>query len=120
MFGLAGVERGTDTRQGQRGWITVRWSNQSDPAACGRASVGGDLLTLYPRTPGCRCAGNPAILDMATVKHELGHALGFWHTDNVNDLMYRRSLGECDKNPTAREIYHAALAYQRPIFSLAP
>lgn len=119
VFGLAGLERGTDTRQGQRGWITVRWSDRTDVNACGTAAVGGGLIMLYPRN-NCRCPGHAAIMEMATIKHELGHALGYWHTDNVNDLMYRQSFGECDKVPSAREVYHAALAYTRPIGSLAP
>lgn len=119
VFGLAGLERGTDTKQGQRGWITVRWSTLVENV-CGRALVGGDLVTLYPKQPGCRCSGNPAALDMATVKHELGHALGYWHTDNRDDLMYAGNFGECDKNPTAREIYHASIAYGRPFGSVAP
>ena len=58
VFGLAGIERGTETRQGQRGWITVRWSQfpERDGTAnvCGRGFVGGDLITLYPR---CQVAG---------------------------------------------------------------
>lgn len=124
VFGLAGLERGTETRQGQRGWITVRWSAVPERAdngrsyVCGRAHVGGDLITLYPQSPGCRCPGGPAV-SLSTVKHELGHSLGFWHTDAREDLMYR-SLTSCDHNPSAREIYHAALAYTRPIGSLAP
>ena len=119
VFGLAALERGTETRQGQAGWITVRWSavpeliNEGRSSVCGRAAVGGDLITLYPRSPGCRCPGGPAVV-LSTVKHELGHSLGFWHTDAREDLMYR-SLSSCDHNPSEREKYHAAIAYTRQI-----
>jgi hypothetical protein len=119
VFGLAGLERGTETRQGQPGWITVRWSAEPSPERfCGWAIYGGDLIILYPRSPNCRCAGGPAVR-LKTVKHELGHALGFRHTDSPNDLMFAGG-NACDLHPSAREQYHAALAYTQPIGSLAP
>lgn len=117
-FGLAGLERGTDTRLGQRGWITVYWSDDVDPTACGRAQVGGNLITLYPYTPRCRCDG--LAVSVRTVKHELGHALGFHHTGVRDDLMSGLADGKCDAEPSARERYHASIAYTRPIGSAAP
>lgn len=120
VFGLAGLERGTGTRQGQRGWITVRWAADASPERyCGYAYIAGDLIVLYPRTAGCRCSGGPAVR-LRTVKHELGHALGFYHTDSPADLMYGSGSNACDQTPSAREIYHASIAYQRPIGSPAP
>jgi len=117
VFGLAGLEQGTGTRQGQTGWITVRWSTEPSPY-CGVGLFGGDTITLYPRTPGCRCAGGP-IVRLRTVKHELGHTLGFYHTDSPNDLMSTNSP-LCDQEPSEREIYHARVAYSMPVGSLDP
>lgn len=122
-FGIAGLERGTETRQGQPGWITVRWSDRPDEVSatrsvCGRAAVGGDLLTLYPKSRFCRCAGGPAVT-LTTIKHEMGHALGYWHTDSREDLMYQ-SYSACDQQPSAREIFHARLAYTQAIGSYDP
>ena len=75
-------------------------------------------MILYPRSGGCRCSGGPAVR-LKTVKHELGHVLGFYHTDNGNDLMFSGS-NACDMEPSEREKYHAAVAYTRPIGSFAP
>lgn len=117
-FGLAGLEQGTGTRQGQSGWITVRWSDQAGEF-CGTGQYAGDLITLYPLTAGCRCAGGPQIRPV-TVKHELGHVLGFYHTDDVNDLMHPGGTDHCDKTPSAREMFHARVAYSQVIGSLDP
>lgn len=118
VFGLAGLERGTGTRQGQPGWITVLWADHIDRAACGRGFIGGDTLILYPKTPNCRCAGGPAV-GLSVVKHELGHVLGFYHTDNPNDLMSAKGP-LCNMEPSEREKHHAAIAYTRPIGDFAP
>ena len=123
VFGLAGLERGTGTRKGQPGWITVTWAsyaNERDPlySYCGQALVGGDEVILYPKSRWCRCGGGPAVV-LSTVKHELGHALGFHHTDRREDLMYP-TYSACNQEPTERERYHASVAYTRPIGSPAP
>lgn len=122
-FGIAGLERGTETREGQPGWITVRWSdrpNERDAtySYCGQAQIGGDRVILYPRSRFCRCGGGPAVV-LSIIKHELGHALGFYHSDRREDLMYP-SYNACDQQPTEREMYHASLAYTRPIGSQSP
>ncbi len=96
----------------------MEWSAVVDLNACGRAAVGGDLITLFPKTPGCRCTGGPAV-SLSTIKHELGHALGYWHTDSRLDLMYYL-FESCDSNPSEREKFHAIVAYSRPIGSLDP
>lgn len=120
VFGLAGLERGTDTRIGQHGWITVMWSATLTGTLCASAFVGGDQMTIFYRRGGsCRCAGGGAIKPLI-VKHEMGHALGFYHTDSVSDLMHNGGQTACDQEPSAREVYHASIAYQMPLGSLDP
>lgn len=117
-FGLAGLEQGTSTKEGQPGWVTVRWSDKPSQY-CGFGYYAGDLMILYPQTAGCRCSGGPQVR-LKTIKHELGHVLGFYHTDSPDDLMYTGSQSTCDKNPSDREILHAKIAYSQPLGSLDP
>lgn len=111
------VERGVGTREGESGWLTVKWPT-TDDNHCGLASIGTEGGWLELRTvPGCGCNG--WIARPSTVRHELGHALGFYHTDNTNDVMHA-SDRTCDKPITAREQYHAAIAYARPVGNVDP
>jgi reprolysin-like metallo-peptidase family M12B len=122
QFGVAAVERGRDSRADQAGWLTVRWSPQAVPGACGSASVGlsGGVINLnYKNGGSCRCEG-VAEIRPRTVRHELGHAFGFWHTDSTSDLMSGIGVAGCDALPSARERAAAAIAYQRPVGNSDP
>lgn len=117
QFGLAGVARGTSTMEGVRGWLTVKWAAAAT-AYCGLSDVGvdGGVMTLFPNTPNCGCPGGVTTsrIRPRTVAHELGHAFGYWHTDNVLDLM-RIPSSNCLQSPSEREIYHATIAYGSPV-----
>lgn len=111
---FAAVERGTGTREGVRGWITVTWLDTDIGETCGQSVVGGDLIRLnYKHGRGCSCGTVPT--RALTIKHELGHALGFWHTDSTADLMSKAGVAGCDASPSARERHHAAIVYRRPV-----
>jgi hypothetical protein len=117
-FGLGGVERGTGTREGQAGWITVKWLAPSSEAICGRATIaqdGGYIEFNYLRGGSCSCG--PLGTRPRTVRHELGHAFGYWHTDSTADLMSGAGIAGCQGALSDRERYHAAIAYARPVGS---
>jgi hypothetical protein len=118
-FGVAGLERGTETRQGQAGWLTVQW--KTVPGFCGQSDIGvdGGVIDLNLKaSANCKCPGISEVRPR-TVRHELGHAFGFWHTDSPNDLMFHSS-GVCDMLPSARERAAAAIAYARPVGNQDP
>jgi hypothetical protein len=117
-FGIAGIDQGTETREGVSGFVTVRWLAVSTPTMCGLSDVGvdGGLISLNAPEPQCQCAGSFA---PRVAKHELGHAFGMEHTGFPEDVMFS-SPQTCDASPSARERYHANIIYARPIGNTDP
>lgn len=113
-FGLEGVLRGSDTREGQSGWITVKWpATAASAPACAQSDVakdGGVIELNYKVGGGCACNGSA--IRPRTVRHELGHALGYWHTDSAGDLMSGLQVSGCDAQPSAREAQATAFQYR--------
>ena len=108
--------RGTSTRENMPGWITVKWSNLPTPDRCGRSTTGVDGGYIeFNATGQCTCGGN-ALVYPRLIRHELGHAMGFFHTDSPDDVMYGRTIAPdaCDLQPSARERLHARVAHQTP------
>jgi hypothetical protein len=73
-FGLASVERGTETREGVSGYVTVKWPTTTAGNVCG---LSGDRRRRRHDQPVCKCAGcgcNGSAIRPGTAKHELGHA----------------------------------------------
>lgn len=116
VIGILGIERGTGTREGQSGWQTVKWPNPAREDLCGQAlvAVDGGWLELNYLIHNANCKCNGSEIRPQTVKHELGHVFGYYHTDSQDDLMRSGAIG-CDKTPSAREAYHAELAYRSPV-----
>lgn len=121
-FGIAAIARGTATREGDPEWITVKWPNPIVDSICGRAQVGypGGWIELYHLNPRCHC--EDGLVSQGTVRHELGHAMGFFHTDEPGDVLSTTRTRQewCYGHPSALERFHAAVAYSRPVGNLDP
>jgi len=112
-FGIAEVARGADTRETVPGWITVKWRAATSDDRCGRSTVGvaGGYIE-FNLSPSCRC-GKPSGVYSRLIRHELGHAMGYYHTDSLADVMYGQAVppNACDALPSDRERRHAKFAY---------
>jgi hypothetical protein len=112
-FGVAEIARGTATREKMKGWLTVKWSSAAPAGECGRSTVGvdGGYIEFYDRGA-CNC-GMASRVYPRLVRHELGHAMGYYHTDQVSDVMYGRAIPAdgCDLQPSERERRYAKYAY---------
>jgi hypothetical protein len=117
------LERGPGTRIGQTGWITVRWPTDADASICGRATLGTTTgyIELQYQNPDCTC-GRRGLIGPRTVRHELGHVYGYWHTGENQDVMsgvpWPRRL--CNQTPSSRETEHAKYMYSRAEGNLDP
>lgn len=112
---LLGVERGVESRVGVAGWITIRWPTVLPGDRCAQTAVGGDWIEILNDPARCGCRGTGGTYPRL-VKHEFGHAMGFWHTDSFKDVMNNDPAGNsCDADLSARERWHAAIAYKRPV-----
>ncbi len=112
-FGVTEVTRGTSSRENLAGWITVKWQQAGDSTRCGRSTVGNDgALVEFNLSAACGCGAKAAPYERL-VRHELGHAMGYYHTDSAEDVMYGQPIpaGTCDLLPSERERRHARVAY---------
>ena len=72
---------------------------------CGKAYIGAErgCIILNTHTRSC--------LTPSLIMHEVGHALGFYHTPNAVDIMHPSALGHQSAVFSPLEQYHGAFAY---------
>jgi hypothetical protein len=115
QFGVSEVARGTGTREKVAGWLTIKWSSVANANSCGRSTVGVDGGYIeFNDLSDCSC-GMPSRIYPRLVRHELGHAMGYYHTDRVSDVMYGRAITPdgCDLQPSERERRYAKYLYSQ-------
>lgn len=113
QFGVVELIRGTGTREHVRGWLTVKWSSTASADRCGRSTVGIDGGFIEFNDLGACSCGMASRIYPRLVRHELGHAMGYYHTDDIGDVMYGRAIvaEACDLEPSERERRHARIFY---------
>jgi hypothetical protein len=106
------IETGQGPLKGLSGYISVSFVYEPSEDFCGWAYVGanpGEIVMNYER---CRstCGG----FAPETLAHEIGHALGFFHTSGQG-IMHPDRTRRCDNldfSPAERA--HAGIVYARP------
>jgi len=115
-FGIVEVMRGKNTKEKVSGWLTVKWASAASTGRCGRSTIGVDGGFIELNSSGeCSCGMTTRVYPRV-VRHELGHAMGYYHTDNSHDVMYGRPItpDACNVQPSDRERLHAKIAHSRP------
>ncbi len=114
VYSARTIETGTETRGEVSGWINVDFiRDPNERRLCGLSYVGRNPgeITLYNDVCSCGSVKVPG----ATVMHEVGHALGFFHVSDNRSVMYPFAPGNCPPGDASQaERHHAAIAYLRP------
>jgi Carboxypeptidase regulatory-like domain len=113
-FTASTIESGNGARAPRVGYVNVSFSYEPKGDYCGYSQVGtnpGAIVINYDR---CASVCGSLKISPEVVAHEVGHAMGFWHT-KADGLMSATKFHGCANasfSPDAR--LHARLAYLRP------
>ena len=91
------------------GWIRIA-AMQSNANFCGGASLGAIRGSIDINVPLIAERGECGLLT-SVLKHEIGHAMGFFHVRDRSQLMGQRRFSGI-RDFSDREKYHAQLAYE--------
>lgn len=105
------IQTGPEPRGDAANWIRVVFERRVS-TYCGTSFVGRNPGVITLTLDACDCGSLKVPPD--TVVHEVGHALGFWHVTDRENVMYPVDPGGCrPAELSPAEKYHAAIAYTR-------
>jgi len=113
-FTAGTIESGNGARAPRVGYVTVSFSYEPKAGYCGHSQVGtnpGVIVINYDR---CASVCGSLKVSPEVVAHEVGHAMGFWHTkaDGIMNATLFHGCATASFSPDER--LHARLAYLRP------
>lgn len=114
-FSAGIIETGLEAREARAGYIAVLFVFEPEGEFCGRAYVGADPGQITINYDRCARECGSLKIGPEIIAHEVGHAMGFWHTAGERDIMSNSRDRRCGNVEfSAGERLHARVAYSRP------
>lgn len=110
-LGVATLDIGSVLPPARAGWITIEFTSDVPQTFCGFSTIGSNPGRIRLRPGSCRCGGL-GIVNPLLVSHEIGHAMGYFHT-NSSLAMNPNPVCSANPDPTATERLLARVMYSR-------